>query len=111
VTLNTILKLTYKYIWINQLFKKKNKGCALVGTKTRNDNSKSNNTTTQIRVSNQDNTEEGMDIFGGSSCLNANQFCVPLLYEGLMRNIDLCIKYVGLMLSIFLIGHLYLSAI
>jgi hypothetical protein len=37
-----ITKLTIKYIWRNHLFKN-NKGRALVGTKTSNDNNKSNN--------------------------------------------------------------------
>jgi hypothetical protein len=34
-----------KFIWTTHLFKN-NKGCALVGTQTSNDNNKSNNTTT-----------------------------------------------------------------
>ena len=40
-------ELTFKCIWTDHL-SKRNKGCALVGTKTSNNNSKSNNTTTTI---------------------------------------------------------------
>ena len=40
---------TFKYIWTKQL-SGNNKGCALVGTETSNDNNKSNNTTSNCIV-------------------------------------------------------------